>query len=74
MKSNQSRRGTTRHLIAAYTFIVLLPLVYFIPPWLQANIIADRLPATVLALAIIVPVVSYIALPLFFKIMPDRSQ
>jgi len=56
-----------RHVIAAFTFITLLPLVYTIPPWLMRNVTDNHFFVTVLALAIIVPIVSYIALPLLFK-------
>jgi len=45
----------------------LLPLVYYIPPWLARNVSDNHFLVTVLALLIIVPVVSYIALPLFFR-------
>ena len=56
-----------RHVISMFNFVTLLPLVYYIPPWLMSNVTDNRFFVTVLALAIIVPVVSYVALPLLFK-------
>ncbi|VAW66710.1 hypothetical protein MNBD_GAMMA09-2810 [hydrothermal vent metagenome] len=58
----------SRHIITLFTFTALLPLVYFIPPWLKENVIDNHFVITVLALVIIVPVVSYIALPLLLKL------
>jgi len=56
-----------RHANAAFTFMVLLPLVYYIPPWLTRHVSDNHLLVTVLALVIIVPVISYVALPIFNK-------
>ncbi len=67
MHTNKPAAKPNRHAIAAFTFITLLPLVYYIPPWLARNISDNHLLVTVLALLIIVPVVSYVALPLFFN-------
>lgn len=69
MKNIPTVTQANRHLIAVYTFFVLLPLVYYIPAWLQENSVSNRLLVTIMSLAIIVPIVSYIALPLLFKIM-----
>ncbi len=67
MHSNKPAVTANQHSIAAFTFITLLPLVYYIPPWLTRNVSDNHFLVTVLALLIIVPVVSYIALPLFFR-------
>ena len=56
-----------RHTIAFFTFVILLPLVYYIPPWLTHNVSDNHLYVTVLAVAIIVPIVTYVALPILFK-------
>ena len=56
-----------RHAIAFFTFVILLPLVYYIPPWLTHNVSDNHLYVTVLAVAIIVPIVTYVALPILFK-------
>jgi len=67
MRSNKHTTMPSRHAISAFTFIILLPLVYYIPPWLMQNVSENHLLVTVLALIIIVPVMSYVALPIFFK-------
>jgi hypothetical protein len=56
-----------RHAIAIFTFATLLPLVYYIPPWLVRNLTDNHFFVTVISLAVIVPIVSYVALPVFFK-------
>jgi len=67
MNTGKQVFSPNRHIIAAYTFVTLVPLVYYIPPWLMRNISDNHFQVTVLALAIIVPLVSYVALPLLFK-------
>ncbi len=60
-------RTHKQHAIAIFTFVILLPLVYYIPPWLTRNLTDNHFFVTVISLMIIVPVVSYVALPLFVK-------
>lgn len=67
MKSSKQVLPPNQHVMATFTFSALLPLVYYIPPWLVHNVTDNHLFVTVLSLAIIVPVISYIALPLFFR-------
>lgn len=55
------------HLKVFFTFLVLVPLVYYVPPWVMHNITDHHFFSTVLALAIIVPLVSYVAMPGFVK-------
>jgi|GEM_PF-2532741 len=74
MRPNRESLLPNQHVKAAVTFTVLLPLVYYIPPWLAENVTDNRLSVTVLSLAIIVPVVSYISLPLFSKVLELRSR
>ena len=57
----------SRHIISMFNFLTLLPLVYYIPPWLMNNVTDNRFFVTVLALVIIVPIISYVALPILFK-------
>lgn len=64
-----------RHIVAVFTYISLLPLVYFIPPWVVNNVTDNHLLATMITLLIIVPLVSYIAVPLLvnmFKRLANR--
>lgn len=74
---NSEIRGIrpNRHIVAVFTYISLLPLVYFIPPWIANNVTANHLLATMLTLLIIVPLVSYVAVPLLvgmFKRLANR--
>lgn len=55
-----------KHLSAFFTFIALLPPVYFIPSWLAAHVSDNQLVVTVLAAAIIVPIITYVELPIIF--------
>jgi hypothetical protein len=59
--------STNQHAIAIFTFIILVPLVYYIPPWVNQNLTKSHFFVTVISLAIIVPIISYIAMPLFKK-------
>lgn len=67
MSTHKQVLSPSRHVVSAFVFTTLLPLVYYIPPWINRNITNDRLFVTVLALLIIVPIISYIALPFLFK-------
>lgn len=60
-------KSVNRHLVAVLTFIGLLPLVYYIPPAIAQWISPDHLVVTVLAVAIIVPLISYLWMPLALK-------
>jgi hypothetical protein len=74
MTKSKQILSPNQHVIAAFTFATLLPLVYYIPPWLARNVTDNHFFVTVLSLAIIVPVVSYAALPLFFKALEIRVK
>lgn len=67
MNSGNQSLSPNQHLVATFTFAALLPLVYFIPPLIASNVTENHFFVTVLSLGIIVPVISYAALPLFFK-------
>lgn len=74
MRPNKQASSPNQHVKAALTFATLLPLVYYIPPWLAGNVTDNHFYVTVLSLAIIVPVVSYVAMPLLFKVLEIRSR
>ncbi len=65
-----------RHLIALITFLTLIPLVYFIPPALDIYLkpllrefnFPTNLSITIIAVAIIVPIISYIVIPACMKL------
>ena len=58
-----------RHFMALCTFILLLPLVYFIPPFVNNNLTSNHLHVTVISVAIIVPLLTYLLIPLVIKII-----
>ncbi len=53
----------SKHVMAGLTFVALLPLVYVIPPWVAANISDDHGWVTLISVASIVPMISYVLLP-----------
>ena len=71
-----------RHLIALITFLTLIPLVYFIPPaldiYLKPLLMELNLPLqlsiTIIAVAIIVPIISYIVIPVCMKLHGNLSK
>lgn len=58
----------SKHLMALLTFIALLPLVYFIPPWVARHISEQHFLVTFISVAVIVPLISYLILPLLLKL------
>ncbi|MEZ9232251.1 hypothetical protein AB4259_14335 [Vibrio amylolyticus] len=67
MSGEQKGSPPNKHWVALYTFIILLPLVYWIPPWVSLFFPEEPLAITVLSVAVIVPIVSYLGLPLAIK-------
>lgn len=63
-----------RHILALATYVALLPLVYFIPPWVIEHISPDPLISILVTLAMIVPVISYAVMPLFTKAYGDLHK
>lgn len=58
-----SQQGPNKHIIALITFVALIPLVFYIPLWVETYFAATRLTNVILSLTIIVPIVSYLVLP-----------
>ena len=58
----------SKHVMAGLTFVALLPLVYVIPPWVAANISDHHAWVTLISVASIVPIISYLLLPGMLKI------
>ena len=69
MRKNNQVLLNNQHAIAIFNYVTLLPLVYYIPPWLIHNLTDDHLYVTMISLTIIVPVISYITMPLFIRIL-----
>ena len=64
MSNHTHERRQNKHLMALLTFVGLLPLVYSIPPWIAQNISEDNRIVTLIAVGVIVPIISYVYLPL----------
>ncbi|TWX67179.1 hypothetical protein ESZ36_12755 [Colwellia demingiae] len=58
-----------KHLLALINYISLLPLVYFIPTWISPYLPENNLLQVCIVLAIIVPIISYIVMPITMKIL-----
>ncbi len=68
----QQQKKTSKHLMALLTFIALLPLVYFIPPWVAQHISDQHFFVTFISVALIVPIITYVAMPLMLKLITKR--
>lgn len=69
-----TKQPPNKHIMALITFIVLVPLVYFIP-----YVIAQFLPAikwvnVVVAVAIIVPIISYVVMPIADSFLSNKKS
>lgn len=58
-----------QHLVAFVTFLALVPLVYFIPDWVSVFLPENKFINVIVAVGIIVPIISYVILPLFLKVL-----
>ena len=56
------------------TFILLVPLVYFIPDFLAAWLPDNKLLNVISAVAVMVPTLSYILMPLTLKALTKITQ
>lgn len=58
-----------KHLIAIINYVTLIPLVYFIPQWLNPYLPADPFLQVCIVVTIIVPIISYVVMPIVLKIL-----
>jgi len=63
-----------KHLIALINYIALVPLVYFIPEWLQPYLPENILLQVCIVVAVIVPIISYIVMPLTMKVLNHKQE
>lgn len=75
MAENSSAQGQpksvaapSRHLMALLTFAWLLPLVYFIPPAVDGWLPEQREWNVLISVGVIVPMISYLLLPLSLRL------
>jgi len=67
-------KAPNRHLIALINYFALVPLVYFIPNWLQPYLPDNRFLQTCIAVAAVVPIISYIVMPITIKLLHKKSK
>lgn len=63
-----------KHLIALINYFTLIPLVYFIPEWVNPYLPANKFLQVCIDVAIIVPIISYIVMPIAMKRLNKPSD
>lgn len=63
-----------KHLIALINYITLVPLVYFIPQWLNPYLPDEKLTQVSVDVAVIVVIIAYIVTPLMMKFLDRKSN
>jgi len=71
MKNNQQ---TNQHIIALITFFALVPLVYFIPEFVGQFLPAIKWLNVVVVVGIIVPIISYVLVPLAHLVLRQNDS
>lgn len=62
-----------KHIIALINYLALVPLVYFIPQWLNPYLPDNHLLQVCIDVAIIVLIISYIVMPATMKFLLKRE-
>ncbi len=68
-KGKHPSKQPNKHIMALITFILLVPLVYFIPELINPFLPENKLVQVVIAVGIIVVIISYIALPITLALL-----
>ena len=64
-----SKQVPNKHVMALVTFLLLLPLVYFIPEFISIYISTEKFLVSLISVSIIVPLLSYLLIPLALKLI-----
>lgn len=67
-------KAPNKHLIALINYLTLVPLVYFIPNSLQPYLPDNRFIQTCIVVAAIVPIISYIVMPITIRLIHKKSK
>ncbi len=67
-------KAPNKHLIALINYLALVPLVYFIPAWLQPYLPESEFLQVCIVVAIIVPIISYIVMPFTMKRLNQKRE
>lgn len=60
-------QAPNKHIIALINYFALVPLVYFIPQWVNPFLPANKLLQVCVDVAIIVPIIAYVVMPITLK-------
>lgn len=63
-----------KHLIALINYVALVPLVYFIPAWLSPYLPTVKFLQVCIIVAVIVPIISYIVMPITMKVLNRKPK
>ena len=63
-----------KHLLAIINYFALVPLVYFIPQWLSPYLPQNQLLQVCIIVAVIVPIISYIVMPITMKLLNRKPK
>ncbi|WP_286262858.1 hypothetical protein [Thalassotalea atypica] len=67
-------KATNKHLIALINYAALVPLVYFIPALLQPYLPESKIVNVLIIVAVIVPIISYIVMPVTMKLLAQSTH
>jgi antibiotic biosynthesis monooxygenase (ABM) superfamily enzyme len=56
-----------QHLVPLITYLALVPLVYFVPDFVAQFLPANKLLNVIVAVGVIVPIISYMVIPISLK-------
>ena len=63
-----------KHLIAVINYFALVPLVYFIPNMVSHYLPANKFLQVCVGVAIIVPIISYVVMPITLKRLTKNTE
>jgi len=72
LNEEQLMKAPNKHLLALINYLALVPLVYFIPTWLQPYLPTNKLLEVSIVVAVIVPIISYVVMPLTMKLLNNK--
>lgn len=67
-------KAPNKHLIAIINYLALVPLVYFIPAWLQPLMPDNEFLEVCIVVAVIVPIISYIVMPVTMSVLKRKAD
>ena len=72
-KKTMNNQVPNKHVMALVTFLLLLPLVYFIPELIAIYITTEKFLVSLISVSIIVPLLSYLFIPLVLKLFSNKN-